>query len=56
MKSVSIREAKAQLSALARAAAQGESTILTDYGKPIAVIAPLAHLPGERSSLAACRT
>ena len=46
MKSVGIREAKAQLSALARA----ETTVLTDYGKPIAVIAPLAPPPEERGS------
>ena len=47
MKSVGIREAKAQLSALARAAAKGETMVLTDYGKPIAVIAPLAPPPEE---------
>ena len=41
MRSVGIREAKARLSALARAAAEGEPTLLTDYGKPLAVIAPL---------------
>jgi prevent-host-death family protein len=35
---VGIREAKAQLSALARAAANGEPTLLTDYGEPRAVI------------------
>jgi prevent-host-death family protein len=38
MKSVGIREAKAHLSRLARAAANGEQTVITDYGKPIAVI------------------
>jgi prevent-host-death family protein len=38
MKSIGIREAKARISALARAAAEGEPTLLTDYGKPIAVI------------------
>ena len=41
MKSVGIREAKARLSELARAAAGGEATILTDYGKPIAMISPI---------------
>ena len=41
MKSIGIREAKAKLSALARAAASGTPTVLTDYGKPIAVIGPL---------------
>jgi len=39
MKSVGIREARARLSELARAAAKGEATILTDHGKPIATIA-----------------
>ena len=38
MKSVGIREAKAHLSALARAAANGEPTLLTDHGEPRAVI------------------
>jgi antitoxin (DNA-binding transcriptional repressor) of toxin-antitoxin stability system len=38
MRSVGIRMAKARLSELARAAANGEATLLTDYGKPIAVI------------------
>jgi hypothetical protein len=32
MKSVGIRDAKARLSELARAAAKGEATMLTDYG------------------------
>jgi prevent-host-death family protein len=41
MKSVGIREAKPRLSELARAAAKGEATVLTDYGKPIAVIGPI---------------
>ena len=38
MKSVGIREAKARLSALARAAANGEATLLTDHGEPRAMI------------------
>ena len=38
MKSVGIREAKGRLSELARAAANGEPTLLTDYHKPLAVI------------------
>ena len=50
MKSIGIREAKARLSALARAAAAGEPTMLTDYGKPIAVIAPLEVAHQERRS------
>ena len=40
MKTYGIRQAKAHLSALARAAAAGESTLITDYGKPIAMISP----------------
>ena len=53
MNSVGIREAKARLSALARAAANGEPTLLTDYGKPIAVITSLdlgCGGPAETSS------
>jgi prevent-host-death family protein len=46
MRSAGIREAKAQFSALVRAAAAGELTLLTDHGKPLAVIAPL---PGDAS-------
>jgi antitoxin (DNA-binding transcriptional repressor) of toxin-antitoxin stability system len=41
MKSAGIREAKARLSELARAAAKGEATVLTDYGKPIAMISSI---------------
>jgi prevent-host-death family protein len=43
MKSFGIRQAKAHLSELARAAAAGESTLITDYGKPIAMISPLVE-------------
>jgi antitoxin (DNA-binding transcriptional repressor) of toxin-antitoxin stability system len=42
MKSVGIREPKTHLPALARAAAKGEPTLLTDYGKPLAVITAMA--------------
>ncbi len=38
MKSVGMREPKAHLSGLVRAAANGELIVLTDYGKPLAVI------------------
>jgi antitoxin (DNA-binding transcriptional repressor) of toxin-antitoxin stability system len=41
MRSVGIRLAKARLSELARDAAKGEVTILTDYGKPIAMISSI---------------
>jgi antitoxin (DNA-binding transcriptional repressor) of toxin-antitoxin stability system len=43
MKSFGIRQAKAHLSELARAAAAGESTLITDYRKPIAMISPLVE-------------
>jgi prevent-host-death family protein len=43
MKSFGIRQAKAHLSQLARAAAAGESILITDYGKPIAMISPLVE-------------
>lgn len=45
MKTVGIREAKPRFSALVRAAAEGETTLITDYGKPVAVIAPLEPPP-----------
>jgi antitoxin (DNA-binding transcriptional repressor) of toxin-antitoxin stability system len=41
MRSVGIRLAKARLSELARDAAQGEVTILTDCGKPVAMISTI---------------
>ena len=47
MKSVGIREAKARLSELARAAASGDATIITDYGKPVAVIGPIVGHQGR---------
>ena len=51
MKSVGIQEAKARVSELARAAATGDATILTDYGKPIAMIAPLSRRPWKSAPL-----
>jgi antitoxin (DNA-binding transcriptional repressor) of toxin-antitoxin stability system len=50
MKSVGIRQAKPRLSALARAAAAGEPTLITDYGKPIAMIAPLVEDPAHEEA------
>jgi prevent-host-death family protein len=38
MKAVGIREGKAKLSELVRAALEGEPTLLTDYGKPAATL------------------
>ena len=49
MKSVGIREAKARLSELARAVAKGEATILTDYGKPVAMAGPLEQTTVEET-------
>ena len=41
MKSLGIRQAKARLSALVRAAAEGECSLVTDNRKPVAMIGPL---------------
>jgi antitoxin (DNA-binding transcriptional repressor) of toxin-antitoxin stability system len=49
MKSAGIREAKARLSELARAAAKGEVTILTDYGKTIAMISSIEQTTNAES-------
>jgi antitoxin (DNA-binding transcriptional repressor) of toxin-antitoxin stability system len=49
MKSVGIREAKARLSALARAAAKGEPTLLTDYGEPRAIITSIRRGAGDQA-------
>ena len=40
MRSFGIRQAKAHLSALVRAAASGECSLVTDNGKLVAMIAP----------------
>jgi len=40
MNSVSIREAKDKFSAIIRAAGNGETTIVTNQGRPVAAIAP----------------
>jgi antitoxin (DNA-binding transcriptional repressor) of toxin-antitoxin stability system len=49
MKSVGIREAKARISELARAAAKGEATILTEYGEPVAMVGPLERTTVEET-------
>jgi antitoxin (DNA-binding transcriptional repressor) of toxin-antitoxin stability system len=41
MKTLGIREAKAHLSQLVRAAAKGECSLVTDNRKPVAMIGPL---------------
>jgi antitoxin (DNA-binding transcriptional repressor) of toxin-antitoxin stability system len=50
MNSVGIREAKTHLSALARAAANGEPTLLTDYGKPFAIITSIVESKNDGRS------
>jgi prevent-host-death family protein len=50
MKAVGIREAKARISELVRAAAKGKATILTDYGKPVAMVGPLEQMTVEETS------
>ncbi len=53
MKSVGIRQAKAQLAALVRAAAAGEPTLITNYGKPIAMISSHAEDPAHEEASSA---
>ena len=50
MKTVGIREGKANLPALARAAAAGEPTLLTVHGKPIAVITAIPESDTKKLS------
>lgn len=55
MQRVSIREAKAQLSSIVDAAAKGESRVITNHGRPVAVIGPFiedAEEKDRRSDLA----
>ena len=41
---------KARISELVRAAAKGEATILTDYGKPVAMVGPFDQAMVEETS------
>ena len=50
MKSLGIRQAKAHLSALVRAAAKGERSLITDSGKPVAIIAPPPDNPAQEEA------
>ncbi len=43
MKTMQLRDAKARLSELVKAAEHGETTIVTRHGKPVARVAPLAE-------------
>ena len=47
MRTVQLREAKAQLSALVQAAENGETTIVTKHGRPAAKVVPFdeTHVP-----------
>jgi antitoxin (DNA-binding transcriptional repressor) of toxin-antitoxin stability system len=47
MKSLGIRQAKAHLSELVRAAANGECSLVTDNRKPVAMIGPPPQDPIE---------
>jgi antitoxin (DNA-binding transcriptional repressor) of toxin-antitoxin stability system len=47
MKTLGIRQAKAHLSALVRAAANGECSLVTDNRKPVAMIGPPPQDPIE---------
>jgi antitoxin (DNA-binding transcriptional repressor) of toxin-antitoxin stability system len=47
MKTLGIRQAKAHLSQLVRAAAQGECSLITDNRKPVAMIGPPPQDPVE---------
>ncbi len=47
MKTVTIREAKAQLSRLLDLVAQGESFVITKVGKPIAKVTPIDAPNGQ---------
>jgi antitoxin (DNA-binding transcriptional repressor) of toxin-antitoxin stability system len=50
MKTLGIRQAKAHLSQLVRAAAQGECSLITDNRKPVAMIGPPPQDPVETDS------
>ena len=51
MKTLGIRQTKAHLSQLVRAAAQGECSLITDNRKPVAMIGPPPQDPVEAKSL-----
>ena len=49
MKTVQLREAKAQFSALVQAAENGEETVVTKNGRPAAKIVPFDEAPPHES-------
>jgi antitoxin (DNA-binding transcriptional repressor) of toxin-antitoxin stability system len=56
MKSLGIRQAKARLSALVRAAAEGECSLVTDNRKPVAMIGPPPQDPFDAEDLSPAPT
>ncbi|MDE0663205.1 MAG: type II toxin-antitoxin system prevent-host-death family antitoxin [Candidatus Dadabacteria bacterium] len=53
MKKIAINEAKAKLSALVKAALDGEQVVLTKHGRPVAEIKPLTNTKTPAEKLAA---
>lgn len=49
MRTVQLREAKAQLSALVQAAENGETIIVTKNGRPAAKVVPFNDTPADRT-------
>jgi prevent-host-death family protein len=56
MKTFELRDAKANLSALVRAAERGKSSVITKHGRPVAALVPVEAAerfhPTQRPSLA----
>ncbi len=56
MKTFKLRDAKAKLSALVKAAERGESSVITKHGRPVAGLVPIELAerfhPRQRPSLA----
>jgi prevent-host-death family protein len=50
MRTVQLREAKAQLSALVQAAEDGETTTITKHGRPAALLTPVDAGQGVQPS------
>jgi antitoxin (DNA-binding transcriptional repressor) of toxin-antitoxin stability system len=56
MKSLGVRQAKAHLSALVRAAASGECSLVTDNGRLVAMIGPPPQDPLDAEDLSPAPT
>jgi prevent-host-death family protein len=48
---IGLREANQRFSAVMRAVKAGQEVVLTERGKPVAVIRPLQESPGEEAGL-----